>query len=235
MRSAATSARFSFTYLWTPDVEATLRFYERAFGLPVRRAARDGDWGLVGDPGHPLGIEGHHLAPERAGGRFPDTYVRGQPAGFYLVLDVAELESAFRRAVDAGCEVLSPPERTAVGNRVAWVRDPNGVVVELLQWPNRKPAATRVEQLLLAGAVPLVLGSLATSAALLADGRPGRICWLAVPALGLAMGWCAWLGALGGAWRTRAWRWRRGLLAAGLFGALAALGLAGSVARLAAG
>src|SRR5215470_863676 len=53
------SMRFSFTYLWVPDVEKAMAFHEKAFGLPVRVPPQGGEWGLLGEPAHPLGFEAH--------------------------------------------------------------------------------------------------------------------------------------------------------------------------------
>lgn len=217
--------RFSFTFLWVPDVEKAMAFYEEAFGLPVRVPPQGGEWGLLGDPGHPLGFEAHRIAPQRARGAFDEAYVRGRPAGFYLVHDVPELEPAFARAVRAGCTVLSGPELTHVQNHVAWVVDPHGIVIELLQRAPRRPAASRVEKLLGASVIGLLIASLAVAAAVLT--RSPLATGLA---LGIAMSWCLWLGMLAGAWRTHAWRWRRALVAGGAVGLGIASGLAGFLA-----
>ena len=219
--------RFSFTFLWVPDVAKAMAFYERAFGLPVRLPPQAGDWGLLGDPSHPLGFEAHHVAPQRARGAFEDRYVRGQPAGFYLVHDVPELEPALQRAVDAGCTVLSGPEVTPVQNHVAWVVDPYGIVVELLQHAPRRPVATRLEKLVAAAAVALCVASLV---ALVVTGFLARAPFALVSIAGIAS-WSLWMGVVAGAWRGHVWRWKRPLLAAVAIGVVAAIGFAISLLR----
>jgi lactoylglutathione lyase len=219
--------RFSFTYLWVPDVDEAMAFHQKAFGLPVRVPPEAGEWGLLGDPSHPLGFEAHRVAPERARGAFPDDYVRGKPAGFYLVHDVPELSSALARAVDAGCTVLSGPELTPAQNHVAFVVDPYGIVVELLQRPPRRPPASGIEK-------GLVCAAVAFTAATAVVG--GLLLWAETPPpagsmLAVLMGWCVWLGALGGAWRTRAWRWSALLRGTAAFGAVAAVVLGALLLR----
>ncbi len=212
--------RFSFTFLWVPDVAKAMAFYESAFGLPVRTPPQSGEWGLLGDPSHPLGFEAHDVAPQRARGAFEERYVRGQPAGFYLVHDVPELEPALRRAVDAGCTVLSGPEITPVQNYVAWVVDPHGIVIELLQHAPRRPVASRLEKLIAAAAVALGVASLVVMvAAGLLNGTP-----VAIAALLGIVGWSLWIGVLAGAWRGHAWRWKRPLMAAVAVGAVVVIG-----------
>jgi len=221
------SMRFSFTYLWVPDVEKAMAFHEKAFGLPVRVPPQGGEWGLLGEPAHPLGFEAHRFAPERARGAFPDEYVRGKPAGFYLVHDVPELSSALARAVNAGCTVLSGPELTPVQNNVAWVVDPHGIVVELLQRAPRRPSASGIEKILAFVAVALACATSALAILLLWTETPPPVGLI----LGCVMAWCVWLGALGGAWRSRAWRWRGLLRAAAGAGAIAAVALAAILLR----
>jgi predicted enzyme related to lactoylglutathione lyase len=218
--------RFSFTYLWVPDVEKAMAFHEKAFGLPVRVPPQGGEWGLLGEPAHPLGFEAHRFAPERARGAFPDEYVRGKPTGFYLVHDVPELSSALARAVNAGCTVLSGPELTPAQNNVAWVVDPHGIVVELLQRAPRRPSASGIEKLLAGGAAVLAVATLALFFLLLSKETPSMGSILAC-----LMGWCIWLGALGGAWRSRAWRWSGPLRATAGVGAIAAVALAAALLR----
>ncbi len=219
--------RFSFTYLWVPDVEKAMAFHEKAFGLPVRIPPEAGEWGLLGDPGHPLGFEAHRVAPQRARGAFPDDYVRGKPAGFYLVHDVPELSSALERAVSAGCTVLSGPELTPAQNNVAFVMDPDGIVVELLQRAPRRPSASSTEKLLGGAAVALAIASTLVLGLLLRNGAPPSVGWILV----CLTGWCVWLGVLAGAWRTRAWRWSGLLRGAAGVGAIAAVLLAAHLLR----
>ena len=196
------------------------------FGLPVRVPPEAGEWGLLGDPSHPLGFEAHRVAPERARGAFPDEYVRGKPAGFYLVHDVPELSSALERAVAAGCTVLSGPELTPAQNNVAFVVDPFGIVVELLQRAPRRPSATGFEKGLVWVAVALVCVTAALGGLLLSGERAPVAAILAT-----VMAWCLWLGALAGAWRTRPWRWGGLLRATACAGALVAVALGAYLVR----
>lgn len=48
-----------------------------------------------------------------------------------IALVAKDVGAADRIAVDAGCEQLAPPTDTLQGQRVGYVRDPFGMLVEL--------------------------------------------------------------------------------------------------------
>jgi lactoylglutathione lyase len=55
----------------------------------------------------------------------------GPPPGVEIALVTTDVDGAFARAVEAGCEVLAEPVDKPHGQRVAYVRDPFGGLVEL--------------------------------------------------------------------------------------------------------
>jgi uncharacterized glyoxalase superfamily protein PhnB len=58
------------------------------------------------------------------------------PAAFTLTLMVTDIDRWFKRAVDAGCEVVQPVETMFWGARYAAVKDPFGV-----SWALNEPQA----------------------------------------------------------------------------------------------
>jgi len=56
---------------------------------------------------------------------------RGAPAGFEVWIEADDVPAAVERAVQAGAELLHEPERKPWGQTVAYVRDPNGTLVEI--------------------------------------------------------------------------------------------------------
>ncbi len=53
--------------------------------------------------------------------------------GFWLSLDVADAEAEYARLLDAGVEMVSPLEETRGGERRFAVRDPNGILIFIVQ------------------------------------------------------------------------------------------------------
>jgi uncharacterized glyoxalase superfamily protein PhnB len=55
----------------------------------------------------------------------------GRPPNVEIALVADDVEAAYTRALDAGCTSLAAPEDKPQGQRVAFVRDPFGTLVEL--------------------------------------------------------------------------------------------------------
>jgi lactoylglutathione lyase len=122
--------RFGFAIVYVPDVPATIAFWEQAFGLARRFVVEGGDYGELETGGTVLAFASEALAashgfairPNRAG---------EDPAGFEVALVTEDVQAAFDRAVAAGATPASDPEQKPWGQTVGYVRDPNGVLVEL--------------------------------------------------------------------------------------------------------
>jgi catechol 2,3-dioxygenase-like lactoylglutathione lyase family enzyme len=57
------------------------------------------------------------------------------PAGFVIYIEVEDVGEAVMRAVDAGAMQLSRPTARPWGQHSAFLRDPDGVVIELASTP----------------------------------------------------------------------------------------------------
>lgn len=55
------------------------------------------------------------------------------PAGFHVMLPVTDVEAWFKRAVDAGCTAVLPPQKMFWGDVYGQVKDPFGVLWALNQ------------------------------------------------------------------------------------------------------
>lgn len=62
--------------------------------------------------------------------------------GVILALEVDDAARELARLRDAGLEIVAPLEDEPWGERLFQVRDPNGVIVQLVQWITPPPYAT---------------------------------------------------------------------------------------------
>lgn len=107
-------------------------FYVRAFGAREVHRMPDAD-----NPGRLMHV---HLALNGGGLMMTDCRAPWQteaapPQGFNLMLVVEDGDTAWSRAVAAGCRVLMPFERMFWGDRWGMVEDPFGI-----QWAIDEPA-----------------------------------------------------------------------------------------------
>lgn len=111
------------------DVTASADFAKKHFGLEEAMAA-DGFVSLTRkDVGFNLIFLRTGLSsfkPERLKGHHAD--------GLLVVFVVDDIDTEYARLIDEGVEILTPIETEAWGERYFQVSDPNGVVLQLVQW-----------------------------------------------------------------------------------------------------
>ena len=118
-------------YLNVDGALAAAAFYQKAFGASVAAQI----------PPDAAGRSMHvHLHVNGGSLMLSDFYpehghAKVEPQGFSLVLTVPDVEAAFKRAVGAGAEGLTPPQKMFWGDFYAEVRDPYGV-----RWALDQPA-----------------------------------------------------------------------------------------------
>jgi lactoylglutathione lyase len=123
--------KFGYAIIYVPDVEAAITFYENAFGLTRRFVVETGEYGELETGATALGFVADFLAEKN----LPDGYRRNMtgspPSGFEVALVTEDVAAAFEKAIAAGALLVSKPEAKSWGQIVAYVRDLNGVLVEI--------------------------------------------------------------------------------------------------------
>lgn len=120
--------RLGYVILYVPDVARTAEFYERAFGLTRRFTHKSGAYAEMdtGDTALAFSSEaianGLNTVPQRPGQR---------PPAFEVALVTEDVPTSVMRATEAGAVLVRDAERKPWGQVVAYVRDLNGVLVEL--------------------------------------------------------------------------------------------------------
>jgi predicted enzyme related to lactoylglutathione lyase len=112
-------------YVEEPDAVAA--FYERVFGLPVEFAV--GEYAQLRTGSTKLAFAAYALGEHNFEGGV--RHAGGQPFNVEIVLVHEDVDGAYAHAVEAGCESLAAPLDKPQGQRVAYVRDPFGTLVEL--------------------------------------------------------------------------------------------------------
>ena len=118
--------KYLHTMVRVSDVEASLGFYRDALGLELltRRDYPQGRFSLLF-----LAAPGDHPAQiELTWNWDPEPYSGGRNFG-HIAYSVDDIYASCQRLLDHGVAVLRPPR----DGRMAFVRSPDGVSVELLQ------------------------------------------------------------------------------------------------------
>lgn len=131
--TGALHMNFAYTLVYVADVAASLAFFERAFGLPTRFLHESGAYGEVdtGASGTKLAFVDHATARDSVQHDYVAADASAMPLGMEIGFTVADVPAAFERAVAAGARALAVPVTKPWGQTVAYVRCPDGTLVEL--------------------------------------------------------------------------------------------------------
>jgi lactoylglutathione lyase len=123
--------KFGYTIAYVRDVEETVGFWERAFGLKRRFVGENTEYGEMETGETTLAFASNSLGESNLPGGFRKNDPSEPPAGVEIALVVEDVEVAFRSALEAGATKEAEPKTKPWGQIVAYVRDPDGVLVEI--------------------------------------------------------------------------------------------------------
>ena len=144
---------FDHTSFTVTDIHKSVEFWTRHLGFEAASVSpREGDWQekVTGVPGAELLIahlygHGHHMEfIQYTGGSRPNSGIEPSMAGAaHVCLMVDDIEATWRDLLAAGArrqgEISDVTMGHAKGCRAAYLRDPNGIIIELVQMPVRTP------------------------------------------------------------------------------------------------
>ncbi len=118
--------KFGYTIVYVDDVQATIAFYEKAFGQQRGMVAGD-EFGELKTGETRLGFAAKKML--HGDGQFASP--GGKVLGVEVAFTTAEVQKAYDTALAAGAQSVSKPAQMPWGQTVAYVRDNNGFLVEL--------------------------------------------------------------------------------------------------------
>jgi lactoylglutathione lyase len=128
---ADVALRLGWVIVYVDDPVAASAFYERTFGLPCEFAAPDGSYAQLDSGPTKLAFASHALGESNFDGGVRRAPVGGQPTNVEIALIADDVDIAHAQALAAGCTPLAAPQNKPHGQRVAYVRDPFGTLIEL--------------------------------------------------------------------------------------------------------
>lgn len=123
--------RFAYTIIYVPDVANSLAFFEQAFGLSKRFLHASGDYGELDTGATVLAFASHDLGAANIPGKYVAASDSALPLGVEIALVTEDVKGAYARALSAGAANIKTPEVKPWGQEVAYVRCPDGTLVEL--------------------------------------------------------------------------------------------------------
>ena len=123
--------KLGYTITYVPDVEASLAFFENAFGLKRRFLHESGTYGELDTGETTHAFAAHELGDMNFAGGHVHADTSAQPLGFEIALVTGDVAAAHARALAAGAREMAAPSHKPWGQVVSYVRCPDGILVEL--------------------------------------------------------------------------------------------------------
>lgn len=118
-----------YVVLIVEDLDRALRFYTEVLGLALGH--RSGDYAQLVTGATRLGLYTREAMAKTLG--IPLQKPSQDAPGFEIGFKVLDVDSAFSELVGRGASPAMPPTTRPWGQRTAYVRDPDGHLIELAQ------------------------------------------------------------------------------------------------------
>jgi lactoylglutathione lyase len=122
--------KYGYTILYVENVEQTLAFYQKAFGLTRQFITPEKDYGELNTGNTTLAFALYTVA-EYNGIKISKSNINKPFSPFELTFVSNAIELDFKTAVNAGAIVIKSPEAKPWGQVVGYVKDINGFLIEL--------------------------------------------------------------------------------------------------------
>jgi lactoylglutathione lyase len=122
--------KFGYTIVYVADVEKTLSFYEKAFNLNILFLHESKEYGELATGVTTLAFASEKLI-ELNGIQFKKNSRNELSPGFEIAFVYENVADAYQNACKHGAISIQHPIQKPWGQTVAYVRDINGIVVEI--------------------------------------------------------------------------------------------------------
>ncbi|KAH0659731.1 hypothetical protein KY289_028479 [Solanum tuberosum] len=123
---------FAYTVVYCKDVAKSVAFYAKAFGYNVRRLDENRKWGELESGATTIAFTPmHQHETDDITGHVQTPQSRAYRQAIELCFDYVDIDAAYMRAIENGAVAVSEPEEKKWGQKVGYVRDPDGNVVRM--------------------------------------------------------------------------------------------------------
>lgn len=123
--------QFAYTILYVENVERTLSFYETVFGMKRKFITPDESYGELDTGATTLSFAQVNLAASNLKNGFDANSLSKKPAAMEIAFATNDVEALYKKALAAGATAEAPATYKSHGQTVAYVRDPDGFLIEI--------------------------------------------------------------------------------------------------------
>ncbi len=123
--------RFAYTILYVQNVTRSIEFYEKVFDFNRRFITPDNDYGELNTGDTILSFASVELAKTHLKSGFSQSSINAKPFAMEIAFTTDNVEELYQKAIAAGAIAEAPAEWKPQGQTVAYVRDPDGFLLEI--------------------------------------------------------------------------------------------------------
>jgi len=123
--------KFTYTILYVKDVNASITFYEKAFGFKRKFITPDNSYGELSTGEATLSFASVDLAKSNLSEGFMESNLDGKPFGIEIGFTTENVELVFNNAVKEGAIPVEKIKTKPWGQLVGYVKDINGLLIEI--------------------------------------------------------------------------------------------------------
>ncbi|KFF04039.1 VOC family protein [Flavobacterium reichenbachii] len=123
--------KFGYTILYVDNVENSIAFYENAFGFSRKFVTPENDYGELITGETTISFASKKLANQNLKEGFLESNLTNKPFGIEIGLITDDVPETVQKATSFGAVLVAEPIEKPWGQIVAYVRDPDGFLVEI--------------------------------------------------------------------------------------------------------
>lgn len=123
--------KYGYTILYVENVKETINFYEKAFGFTPKFITPENDYGELISGETTIAFASHELEKSNFKEELMKANTSNKPFGIEMAFVSENIEADFKRAVDMGATEFEPLKEKPWGQKVGYVRDINGFLIEI--------------------------------------------------------------------------------------------------------
>lgn len=123
--------QYAYTILYVKDVPSTMEFYHKVFGFTEKLLTPEKDYGELETGGTILAFANFELGRSNFKAGFAESHLQEKAFGIELAFATSSVETTLERAIDNGAVLLAEVVTKPWGQKVGYVRDLNGFIVEI--------------------------------------------------------------------------------------------------------
>jgi uncharacterized glyoxalase superfamily protein PhnB len=123
--------KFAYTIIYVPDVNKSISFYEKAFAFKRKFIATGNEYGELDTGNTTLSFASLELAKSNLKSGFTASDPSQKPFAIEIAFTTDDVEGNYNKAIKAGATPEAKPVLKPHGQTVAYVRDPDGFLIEI--------------------------------------------------------------------------------------------------------